>query len=160
MFYTECLPSPGRLHMCICVLPPGCWYCRLSPLSLLFSIMVWCLFAVEKGLKYQDHRSIKKRCKMPLYFMILRSNVSNEMYLNQHIEAKTKFCRRHFQIIFYYENCCVFITFSLKLCSSYSDNGLVPNKRQAIIWIDDAPIYWRIHASLGLGEIKPVNLKV
>ena len=32
------------------------------------------------------------------------------------------------------------------------DNGLAPNRRQAIIWINDDLVYWRIYASLGLNE--------
>ena len=31
-----------------------------------------------------------------------------------------------------------------------SDNCLVPNMWQAIIWISDGLVYWRIYASLGL----------
>ena len=30
-----------------------------------------------------------------------------------------------------------------------SDNGLVPNRRQAIIWINADQIHWRIYAALG-----------
>ena len=29
------------------------------------------------------------------------------------------------------------------------DNGLTPNRRQAIIWTDAHPIFWRIYAELG-----------
>ena len=44
------------------------------------------------------------------------------------------------------------------LCSNWKyvithlDNGLVPNRRQAIIWTNDL-IYWRIYASLSLNEL-------
>ena len=34
-----------------------------------------------------------------------------------------------------------------------SDNGLVPTRRQAIIWTNDGLSYWRIYASLGLNEL-------
>ena len=34
-----------------------------------------------------------------------------------------------------------------------SDNGLAPNRRQAIIWINVGMFYWRIDASLGLNEL-------
>ena len=34
-----------------------------------------------------------------------------------------------------------------------SDNGLAPNRRQAIIWTNDDLVHWRIHASLGLNEL-------
>ena len=33
------------------------------------------------------------------------------------------------------------------------DNGLAPNRRQAIIWTSDGRGYWRIYASLGLNEL-------
>ena len=33
------------------------------------------------------------------------------------------------------------------------DNGLVPNRRQAIIWTNADPINWRIHATLGGDEL-------
>ena len=32
------------------------------------------------------------------------------------------------------------------------DNGLAPNRRQAIIWTNADPIHWRIYATLG-GEL-------
>ena len=34
-----------------------------------------------------------------------------------------------------------------------SDNGLAPNRRQAIIWTNDGLIYWHIYASLSLNEL-------
>ena len=34
-----------------------------------------------------------------------------------------------------------------------SDNGLAPSRRQAIIWINDGLIYWRIYASLSVNEM-------
>ena len=40
-----------------------------------------------------------------------------------------------------------------------SDNGLTPVRRQAIIWINDGPVYWHIYASLGLTELN-TNLKI
>ena len=30
-----------------------------------------------------------------------------------------------------------------------SDNSLVPNRRQAIIWNNADPVHWRIYADLG-----------
>ena len=38
------------------------------------------------------------------------------------------------------------------------DNGLVPNKWQAISWSSDGLVYWRIYASLGLNELKVPEL--
>ena len=32
------------------------------------------------------------------------------------------------------------------------DNGLAPNRRQAVIWTNADPIHWRIYAALG-GEL-------
>ena len=52
------------------------------------------------------------------------------------------------------------------MCSQYfnkqqisigSDNGLVPNRRQAIIWTNDCLVYWRIYASLGLNDICSID---
>ena len=34
------------------------------------------------------------------------------------------------------------------------DNGLAPIRRQAIIWTNSDPIYWRIYAALGGDELK------
>ena len=33
------------------------------------------------------------------------------------------------------------------------DNGLAPNRRQAIIWTNADPIHWRIYAALGGDEL-------
>ena len=33
------------------------------------------------------------------------------------------------------------------------DNGLAPNRRQAIIWTNADPIIWRIYAALGGDEL-------
>ena len=35
-----------------------------------------------------------------------------------------------------------------------SDNGLAPNRRQAIIWPNGCPLYWPIYASLGLKVLR------
>ena len=40
-----------------------------------------------------------------------------------------------------------------------SDNGLVPTRRQAIIWTKDGIVYWRIYASHGLDELTLLMLK-
>ena len=34
-----------------------------------------------------------------------------------------------------------------------SDNGLAPNRRQAITWISGDPVRWRIYAALGRDEL-------
>ena len=38
-----------------------------------------------------------------------------------------------------------------------SDDGLVPTRRQAIIWTNDGTCYQRIYASLGLKELKGIS---
>ena len=78
-----------------------------------------------------------------------------------HIESETKwppFRRRHFQVHFVE---CKLLNFNHnfpEICSSGcnwqygsigSDNGLAPNRRQAIIWINDGLGYWCIYASFG-----------
>ena len=45
------------------------------------------------------------------------------------------------------------LKFHWSLFSIGSDNGLAPNRRQAIIWTNDDPVKWRIYASLGLNEL-------
>ena len=63
-----------------------------------------------------------------------------------------------FRCIFVNEIICILIDISLKfvpkgpiwwLPSIGLDNGLVPNKRQAIMWTNADPIHWRIYAALG-----------
>ena len=53
----------------------------------------------------------------------------------------------------------------IEICSQWSnnqytsnglDNGLVPNRRQALIWINGSLVYRRIYASLGLNELTTV----
>ena len=39
-----------------------------------------------------------------------------------------------------------------------SDNGLVPNRRQAIIWTNDGIVYRRIYASLDLIDLSRQGL--
>ena len=41
-----------------------------------------------------------------------------------------------------------------------SDNGLSPNRHQAIIWANDGLAYCRIYMSLGVNELKDVNLTI
>ena len=38
--------------------------------------------------------------------------------------------------------------------SALVKKGLAPNRRQAIIWNNDSPVYWRTYASLGFNELK------
>ena len=70
--------------------------------------------------------------------------------------------RRHFKCILVNENLCILIKISVKFFFQDSDwqqssigldNGLAPNRRQAINWIDSDPIHWRIFAALGGNEL-------
>ena len=63
-----------------------------------------------------------------------------------------------FRYIFVNEKVCILIENSLKFIpinnnpALGSDNGLAPNRRQAIFWIIADPIHWRIYAALGGDE--------
>ena len=46
---------------------------------------------------------------------------------------------------------------NLQYGSIGSDNGLAPNRRQAIIWTNVGMLYRRIYASLGLNELSWVS---
>ena len=88
-------------------------------------------------------------------------------YLNAswHTKAETKwppFPWRHFRMHFLE---CYSMNFdcnltdvcswgsNLQYTSTASCNGLAPIRRQAIIWINDGQVCWRIYASLGLNEL-------
>ena len=43
--------------------------------------------------------------------------------------------------------------YNLQYGSIGSDNGLAPNRWQAIIWTNVGMLYWCIYASLGLNEL-------
>ena len=60
-----------------------------------------------------------------------------------------------FKRIFVNENVWIAVDISLKFIDS--DNGFAPTRRQAIIWIKDGLVYWRIYASLGPNELKVLN---
>ena len=71
--------------------------------------------------------------------------------------------RQHFPINFLDENCWILIQISLKICfqgSSWqqgsfdSDNGLMPNRQQTIIWANAGLIYWWIHTLFGPDEFR------
>ena len=60
---------------------------------------------------------------------------------------------------------CILIKISLNLIPKgpldnkpalFLDNSLSPNRRQAIIWTNADPIYWRIYAELGGDEVNEV----
>ena len=76
------------------------------------------------------------------------------------------FCRRHFQIHFLEWKLLYLDSNFTEVCSQGSiwqyasvgsDNGFAPIWRQAIIWTNDGQVYWRIYASLGLGELNIVT---
>ena len=67
-----------------------------------------------------------------------------------------------FKCIFVNEKFCILIKISLTFVPKWSnwqsssiglDNGLAPNRRQAIIWTNADPINWRIYATLKGGEL-------
>ena len=67
-----------------------------------------------------------------------------------------------FEFNFVNVNCCTLIQISLKFVfvspklvytSTVTDNGLVANWWQAIIWPNAGIVYWRMYASLGLNEL-------
>ena len=43
----------------------------------------------------------------------------------------------------------LFLRVQLAVTQHWLDNGLAPNRRQAIIWSNADPIHWRIYAALG-----------
>ena len=49
----------------------------------------------------------------------------------------------------------LFLRVQSQYSSIGSDNGLSPNRRQAIILTNDGLSFWRIYASLGLNELRP-----
>ena len=86
-----------------------------------------------------------------------------------HIEAETRwptFSRWIFKWIFFTENCCILIQITLKyipkgpltIIQHYLDNGLTPNRRQAIIWNNDCLAWWCIYASLGLDRLRFLHM--
>ena len=81
---------------------------------------------------------------LPFHYIVTDHNDCN---IRKHIEAETRlvFCKRHIEIqllIFLYEHCLVLIKVSVKFIpvvsksrwQLFSDNGLVPNRPQAIDW--------------------------
>ena len=86
------------------------------------------------------------------------------------IEAETKWLpirRRYFKCIFLDENARISINIWLKFIPNIpignilaSDNGLVPNRRQAIIWTIGGLVYSRIHASLLSLKRRPLWTKL
>ena len=47
----------------------------------------------------------------------------------------------------------LFLRVQLTTPSIGLDNGLVPNRREAIMWTNTDPIHWRIYAALGGDEL-------
>ena len=58
-------------------------------------------------------------------------------------------------LYFYSDFTEMFVMVQLKIIRIGPDNGLVPNRRQANIRINDDIVYWRIYAYLGLNELTP-----
>ena len=77
--------------------------------------------------------------------------------------AAIKFRRRHFQVHFLEWKLLNFKENLTEMCSLGSDsqharigsdNGLAPNRRQAIIWTNYGLGYWRIYAPFALNEFR------
>ena len=67
--------------------------------------------------------------------------------------------------IFLNENVWISIKISLfvpegPINNTGSDNGLMPVRQQAIIWINDALVHWRIYASLSLNVLMSIPSKM
>ena len=58
-----------------------------------------------------------------------------------------------FKCIFVNEMFCILVIGYWQWPSTGSDNGLVPNRRQAIFWTNADLIHWRIYAALGGGYL-------
>ena len=52
---------------------------------------------------------------------------------------------------------CLFLRFQLTKNSVSLDNGLAPNRWQAIIWTNPVPIHCRIYAALGGDELSSMQ---
>ena len=48
--------------------------------------------------------------------------------------------------------------YNLQCVNTVSDNGLVPTRRQVIVWSNDDPVHWRIYASPGINELTHFKL--
>ena len=57
-----------------------------------------------------------------------------------------------FSFDYYFTECCSYGS-NWQLHRIGLDNGLAPNRRQAIIWTNADPILWRIYAALGGDEL-------
>ena len=95
--------------------------------------------------------------------MVIKLTV--QRYASYHIEAETTyppFSIHHFQMHFVECKCINFDSDFTEVSSQWSNqqyssiesyNGLTPLRREAIMWINDGLICWRIIASLGLNEL-------
>ena len=93
--------------------------------------------------------------KVQLTFEVWRYIIFGAAFWHQ---GRTTFADDIYRSIFHNVACCISIHFSIKFVlkgptnnknSVGLDNGLVLNKRQTIIEINDALIYWRIHGPSG-----------
>ena len=103
----------------------------------------------------------------------IREQCKNNVEIFWYIEVGTfiyngcHFADNIFKRIFLNQNYCITTWIWLKFvpkfpnkqyASSDSDNGLAPNRRQAIVCTNDGLVYWRIYATLGLNELSPLPL--
>ena len=68
------------------------------------------------------------------------------------------------QTILLYESYFIYSKISLRFVHKAlidiigSVNGLAPNRRQAIIWINDGLVYWCIYSPFGLNELTSTKM--
>ena len=99
-------------------------------------------------------------------WMVLLSNQINQYPPGQNVRLLADDIYR---CIIVNEKFCILIKISLKFFSlgpnwqqpsTGLDNGLAPNRRQAIIWTNVGPIHWRIYAALGGDELINFSLYI
>ena len=105
-------------------------YCCRWPihLSQVFSIYWRCSWILQLHLSYQQ-----------LYH--LTDDIVRRIFVNE------KFC------IWLKFPWSLFLSVQLTIFSIGSDNGLVPNRQQAIIWTNGDAVHWCIYAELGGDEL-------
>ena len=98
----------------------------------------------------------------PSMIIQLNVNSSHSAWVNW-----PPFRRRYFHMHFHewkvlyfdFVEVCSYV-FNWQLTSIGSDNGLAPNRGQAIIWINANPVHWQIYAALGADEWKDCSKNI
>ena len=96
------------------------------------------------------------------YWFIINWTIINNNYSSPPGQNGGHFADDILRCIFVNKNVCIMLKISLKFVLSEAnrqhpsiglDNGLAPNRRQAINWTNADPIHWRIYAALGGDEL-------